>query len=70
MEHATNISPDGKSLLGNPNLKNSDNYNLMQNMNCSQSNEFLLVCLLNKFKTIERIHYRSGGSGQCDLPKL
>jgi hypothetical protein len=42
-------------------------------MNCSQKamNYLLLVCLLNKFKTIERIFIAgAGGSGQCDLPKF
>lgn len=62
------ISPDGKSILGNPNLKNSDNYNIdLKYEIFPKNNEMFAVGLFSKKieNPIERIFIASaGGSGQ------
>lgn len=62
------ISPDGKSILGNPNMKNSDNYNLdIKYELFPKSNELLAAGLFAKQiqNPIERVFIAgAGGSGQ------
>ncbi len=62
------ISPDGKSILGNPNIKNSDNYNLdIKYELFPENNELLAVGLFAKQiqNPIERVFIAgAGGSGQ------
>lgn len=62
------ISPDGKSILGNPNMKNSDNYNLdIKYELFPKNNELLAAGLFAKQiqNPIERVFIAgAGGSGQ------
>jgi outer membrane receptor protein involved in Fe transport len=62
------ISPDGKSILGNPNMKNSDNYNLdIKYELFPKNNELLAAGLFVKQiqNPIERVFIAgAGGSGQ------
>ena len=62
------VSPDGKSILGNPNLKNSDNYNLdLKYELFPENNELFAVGLFAKQiqNPIERVFIAgAGGSGQ------
>lgn len=62
------ISPDGKSILGNPNLKNSENYNLDVKYELFPNNkEIIAVGLFAKQlqNPIERVFIAgAGGSGQ------
>lgn len=62
------ISPDGKSILGNPNLKNSENYNIdLKYELFPKNNELIALGLFSKKiqNPIERIFIASaGGSGQ------
>jgi outer membrane receptor protein involved in Fe transport len=62
------VSPDGKSVLGNPNLKNSDNYNLDLKFEVfPKSTELFVVGLFSKqiINPIERVFIAgAGGSGQ------
>ncbi|MGL5112325.1 MAG: carboxypeptidase-like regulatory domain-containing protein, partial [Flavobacterium sp.] len=62
------ISPDGKSILGNPNLKNSENYNIdLKYELFPKNNELIALGLFTKKiqNPIERIFIASaGGSGQ------
>jgi outer membrane receptor protein involved in Fe transport len=62
------ISPDGKSILGNPNMKNSDNYNIDFKYELfPKNNELIAAGLFAKQiqNPIERIFIAgAGGSGQ------
>jgi len=62
------ISPDGKSILGNPNLKNTENFNIdLKYELFPKNNELIAVGLFAKQiqNPIERIFIASaGGSGQ------
>jgi outer membrane receptor protein involved in Fe transport len=62
------VSPDGKSILGNPNLKNSDNFNFdMKYELFPKNNEIIAAGLFAKQiqNPIERVFIAgAGGSGQ------
>ncbi len=69
------ISPDGKSILGNPNMKNSDNYNIDFKYELfPKNNELISAGLFAKQiqNPIERIFIAGAGGSWTidDLPKL